>query len=42
MLAGKRAELDASPAATDAIYTLKTGDATGKPDDAIRESLRKD
>lgn len=38
MLATKRSELCASPAATDAIYTLKTGD-TGKPDNAMRESL---
>ncbi|MCL4509425.1 MAG: DUF4238 domain-containing protein [Chloroflexi bacterium] len=42
VLAAKRAELYASPAATDAIYTLKTGDATGKPDDAMRESLAKE
>jgi hypothetical protein len=42
MLATKRAGLNASAAATDAIFTLKTGDATGKPDDAMRESLAKE
>lgn len=42
MLATKRAGLNASTAVTDAIFTLKTGDATGKPDDAMRESLVKE
>jgi len=42
MLATKRAGLNASAAATDAIFTLKTGNATGKPDDAMRESLAKE
>jgi hypothetical protein len=42
MLVTKRAELDADPSATDAIYAMKTGDVTGKPDDAMRESLAKE
>ena len=39
MLTTKRAELATNPAATDAIYALKSGDRTGKPDAAMREAL---
>lgn len=42
MLATKRTELDTNRAMTDAIYFLMTGDATGKPDDAMRESITKE
>lgn len=42
MLATKRAELDSNPASTDALYRLKTGDAVGKPDEAMRESLARE